>query len=174
MATLHYTRARTDIDVWKSVALLAPLGEDQEPQIPWEGATALEGGAPELGDDPEEGADFAPLPSAAARPSSYARWSKMLRTHLYRSHPLRVWRCASQRATSRPGESEGEFRAQLRQMLHEKRDLELEKLRKRYLVRRSHHLTIVAAWLITVPMSAGLAALLAVALTRTGLPGLGE
>jgi hypothetical protein len=132
VATLHYTKARTDIDVWKSVALLAPIGEDQGLLIPWEGATAIEGGAPELGDDPEEGAEFAPLPSVAARPTSYARWSKMLRTHLYRSHPLRVWRCASPRATSRPGESEGEFRAQLRQVLHEKRDLELEKLRKRY------------------------------------------
>ncbi len=56
----------------------------------------------------------------------------MLRTHLYRSCPLRVWSSANPRGISRPGESEGEFRAQLRQMQHEKRDLELEKLRKRY------------------------------------------
>jgi len=47
-----------------------------------------------------------------------------------------------------------------------------EKLRKRRLVRRSHLLTIVAAWIFTVPASAGLAALIALALTRTGLPGL--
>jgi len=47
-----------------------------------------------------------------------------------------------------------------------------EKLRKRRLVRRSHLLTIIAAWVFTVPASAGLAALIALALTRTGLPGL--
>jgi DNA anti-recombination protein RmuC len=56
----------------------------------------------------------------------------MLQTHLYRSLPLRVWRCSDPRGISRPDQSEGEFRAQLRQLLHEKRDLELEKLRKRY------------------------------------------
>lgn len=49
-----------------------------------------------------------------------------------------------------------------------------EKLRKRRLVRRSHLLTIVAAWLVTVPASAGVAAAIALALSRTGLPGLVE
>ena len=48
-----------------------------------------------------------------------------------------------------------------------------DKLRKRKLVRRSHLLTIVAAWLITVPVSAGVAALIALALARSGLPRLG-
>jgi inorganic phosphate transporter, PiT family len=47
-----------------------------------------------------------------------------------------------------------------------------EKIRKRYLVRRSHLLTIIAAWLITVPASATVAALVALALAAAGLPGL--
>jgi inorganic phosphate transporter, PiT family len=47
-----------------------------------------------------------------------------------------------------------------------------DKLRKRYLVRRSHLLTIIAAWLITVPASATVAALIALALDAIGLPGL--
>jgi inorganic phosphate transporter, PiT family len=46
-----------------------------------------------------------------------------------------------------------------------------EKARRRYLVRRSHLLTIIAAWLITVPVSAGVAALIALALAKIGLPG---
>jgi len=96
------------------------------------GASVLEQSAPRLEDEPEENAQFASLPGAAARPASYPRWSKMLRTHLYRSLPLQVWRCSDPRGISRPDQSEGEFRAQLRQLLHEKRDLELEKLRKRY------------------------------------------
>jgi len=132
VATLHYTKARTEIDVWRSVAMLAPLRGDDALRMPWEDATLLEEGAPDLDDEPEESAQFASLPSDAARPATYVRWSKMLRTHLYRSCPLLVWRSTDPRAMSRPGESEGEFRAQLRQMLHEKRDLEIEKLRKRY------------------------------------------
>jgi PiT family inorganic phosphate transporter len=35
-----------------------------------------------------------------------------------------------------------------------------EEIRRRYLVRRSHFMTIVAAWIITVPASAALAAFL--------------
>jgi inorganic phosphate transporter, PiT family len=45
----------------------------------------------------------------------------------------------------------------------------VEKLRRRYLVRRMHLVTIVAAWLITVPASALLAAGLALALNASGL-----
>jgi hypothetical protein len=51
---------------------------------------------------------------------------------MYRHRPLRLMRCRDPRALSRPGQPEGEFRAQLRQLRHEKRDLALEKLRKRY------------------------------------------
>jgi inorganic phosphate transporter, PiT family len=45
------------------------------------------------------------------------------------------------------------------------------KLRRRYLVRRTHVVTIVSAWLITVPMSATIAAVLALVLNMIGLPG---
>jgi hypothetical protein len=138
VATLHYTKAGTEIDVWRSVSLLAPLRGDEALGMPWEDATPLEEGAPDLDGEPEESAEFASLPAEAARPASYVRWSKMLRTHLYRSCPLLVWRSSDPRAMSRPGASEGEFRAQLRQMLHEKRDLEIEKLRKRYAPKLAH------------------------------------
>lgn len=49
----------------------------------------------------------------------------------------------------------------------------VEKQRRRYLVRRSHLITIISAWLITVPASALLAGLLATVLTRLSLPMLG-
>jgi hypothetical protein len=132
VAALHYTKARTDIDVWETVAMLAPLGDAQALRKPWDEATLLEGEPPDLDDEPEEGAEFAALPSGAARVTTYTRCSKMLRTHLYRNRPLRVWSCRDPRGLGRPGQREAEFRAQLRQTLHEKRDRELEKLRKRY------------------------------------------
>lgn len=49
----------------------------------------------------------------------------------------------------------------------------VEKQRRRYLFRRSHLITIISAWLITVPASALLAGLLATVLTRLSLPMLG-
>jgi inorganic phosphate transporter, PiT family len=48
---------------------------------------------------------------------------------------------------------------------------EREKRRRRYLVRRTHVVTIISAWLITVPASAGIAAVLALMLHAVGLPG---
>jgi PiT family inorganic phosphate transporter len=45
-----------------------------------------------------------------------------------------------------------------------------QKLARRYLVRRQHLMTIVAAWIITVPASAAVAAVVALALARIGLP----
>jgi len=48
-----------------------------------------------------------------------------------------------------------------------------EKQRRRYLVRRSHLITIVSAWLITVPASACLSAVLALVLSRLQLVTLG-
>lgn len=44
--------------------------------------------------------------------------------------------------------------------IEDPRERNPDELRRRYLVRRSHFMTIVAAWVITVPASAGLAALL--------------
>jgi hypothetical protein len=130
VASLHYANARANVDEWRSVALLAAL-EEADAHSPWDDSAEL-GEAPELEEEPEAGARFATLPSRAARPASYTRWGKMLKTHLYRTRPLRLWRCPKLKALSQPGESEGDFRVRLRQLLHERRDLELEKLRKRY------------------------------------------
>jgi inorganic phosphate transporter, PiT family len=47
-----------------------------------------------------------------------------------------------------------------------------DKKRRRHLVRRTHVVTIVSAWLITVPMSATIAGVLAMVLQLVGLPGM--
>ena len=47
-----------------------------------------------------------------------------------------------------------------------------DKQRRRQLVRRGHVVTIIAAWVITLPMSALIAALLALGLHQVGLPDL--
>ncbi len=43
-------------------------------------------------------------------------------------------------------------------VIEDTRDRNPDELRRRYLVRRSHFMTIIAAWIITVPAAAGLAA----------------
>ena len=83
-------------------------------------------------DEPVATATFSPIPPAASNTKSYTKWAKMLASHLYRSHPLRLWRCRKPSLVSRPDETEGDFTVRLRDTLREKRDLDVEKLRRRY------------------------------------------
>jgi hypothetical protein len=128
VVTVHYVKTSLGADEWKTMAFLAPLDGEGDP---WREPWTLDR-APELQEAPEPGARFAPLPAEAAQPKSYVRWREMLKALVYRDHPLRLWQCAGPRLVSRPGEAEGEFRARLRTALHERRDLEVEKLRQRY------------------------------------------
>lgn len=99
---------------------------------PWADADVLNTGEPELEKEGEEAAKYASLAAAATNPKTYTTLEKTLKSHLYRAHPYTLWACPSLKLTSKEGETEGDFRARLTQALHERRDLELEKLRKRY------------------------------------------
>jgi hypothetical protein len=53
-------------------------------------------------------------------------------SHFQSASPLTLWRCPELKETSRPGESEGDFRARLAHAYREQRDGEKEKLRQRF------------------------------------------
>jgi hypothetical protein len=131
VASLHYVQSRAGLDAWETAAWLAPLSAEGA-AAPWEHGRELGRAAPAFGDGPEPGARYAPLPPGAGRAESFERWRRMLATHLYRARPLRLWRCAAPAAVSRPGESEGEFRARLCDAARARRDQDVEKLRARY------------------------------------------
>ena len=128
---LHYLDAKAGVDLWESVAAVARLGND-EPPDPWDGAEVSEAGGLDLLREPEAGASFAPLPGAAAKPKSYAAWSKKLAEFLYRSRSLTLSRSPALSLVSRPGESEGEFRVRVADADRERRDASVEALRKKY------------------------------------------
>ena len=128
--TLHYANVRANVDEWQDIHLLAPLlGVGRT--SPWK--TAVETTASLVfEDDPDPDATFASLPSAASNAKSYATWAKRLPGHLYRTRPLRLWRCRKPKLTGQVGETEGDFKVRLREALRAERDLAVEKLRRRY------------------------------------------
>ena len=130
-ARVHYVSARSGIDLWETVHLLAPL-VDASADDPWEAAEHLPDGEPDMQQDPDPAGRLAPLPAAASRPASYAAWKKRLADHLYRDRTLDLLSCPDLKTFSRPGESEGAFRIRLTQEAHERRDRQLEALRRRY------------------------------------------
>jgi hypothetical protein len=129
-ARLHYVSARSGIDIWREELLKAPLVEDTVD--PWHEADLLVGDEVTLESKGDDRADFASLPHQSLSAKQFSGWSKDLRNHLYRTHAISIWKCPQLREASHAGETEGAFRARLAQVAREKRDLEVEKLRKRY------------------------------------------
>ena len=124
---LHYSRSSYKIDIWQQVTTLAALEGAADP---WEEATEL-AQLPDVEKGPDEPASFRALPEALSD-KRFKQWQSALKAMLYRDRPMKVLRCDDLRAYSLANESEGEFRGRLAQQLREKRDGEIEKLRKRY------------------------------------------
>jgi hypothetical protein len=129
-AQLHYVRARDEVDDWREIVLLAPLEPDVRRDV-WKEARLLDS-APAAAREPVAAAVFDKLPAAAARAKSYDGWRKTLATKLYREQKLELLSCRELKLSSRPGESEADFRIRVSQAVRERRDLEVAKLEKRY------------------------------------------
>ncbi len=126
---LHFVKAGV-ADVWRDVALLADCRSGVADDV-WASADAL-AGAPQFSDAPLAGAEFAPLATELTRAANYKSWASAFKSQLYQGHDLTVYQCKDLKETSKPGESEGDFRTRLRQRAVEARDLAIEKLRQKY------------------------------------------
>ncbi len=131
MGRMHYVRVSAKVDSWKDIAMLTPLADDVSAD-PWEEADHLTKPGAELELKADSRGRFATLPSPAAQAKQYTTWSKAFVDHLYRNCESNVLYCKAVKLYSELGEDEGEFRIRLRERLHEKRDLAVEKLRRRY------------------------------------------
>ncbi|TXT36185.1 MAG: hypothetical protein FD138_1065 [Planctomycetota bacterium] len=131
IAKAHFVKTTADVDVWDSVSILASVTEEISLD-PWDDGALSHDGPPDLERTPADGAAFAPLPADLAKPKKYATLTTALKDHLYRVHRLTIWKCKSPKDISRPGETEGDVRARLSQMLREERDLAVEKLRQKF------------------------------------------
>jgi hypothetical protein len=127
-AQVHYVSASQGIDYWEKVDWLTPF-EETSGEPDW-GRSSDASSTPSS--EPDSGARFAELPPAAADPKSYPAWEKSLKEYLYRERRATLLESKALRMTSRPNESEADFRARISHRLREKRDEELEKLKKRY------------------------------------------
>ena len=128
---LHFVSAKAKIDEWQTLSLLASLSMVED-TIPWEDAAVYRDALPGLEESGFSGAKYSALPPAALQAASYVSWGKSLSEYLYQDVTLKLWGYPSLKQISTFCETEGDFRGRLAHLLHEKRDLEVEKLRKRY------------------------------------------
>jgi hypothetical protein len=128
---VHYSDRRYGIDVGTAFALMT-LIEDAPLPVDWDRSLNLGVSPGELADAPLAGATFADLPAAANRTANYKKWSENMLRWVRQNRPLVLYRSKRLKAVSRPGETEGAFRSRLSQAAREKRDLEVERLRRKY------------------------------------------
>ena len=132
-ARLHFddAKSRSDVDVWRETARIC-IPVKKVASHPWEDSQTVEADHLNFTDEREPGATFADLPSEMSQPKPYAGWQKSLKDHLYRETRLALFFCSALKEYSQPDESEGDFKGRLKHALHEERDLQIEKVRKKY------------------------------------------
>ncbi|MBE7500175.1 MAG: ATP-binding protein [Verrucomicrobiales bacterium] len=129
-AQLRFTDARLGVDTGREIVVTTEIVDRAVP-VDW---TDSEHISLELNDLSYESAaaDYAPCPTAAARPKNYPAWAKAFRHWLSDHGTLGLWRSPTLGETSMPDEDERQFRIRLREIARERRDVMVEKLRQAY------------------------------------------
>ncbi len=128
-ADLHFAKGSA-VDLWETRTYGAPLSAGVGARV-WADAGPVDQ-PPGLGDQPEPGAGFAEAPSAALNAKTYGTWEKAFKTYLYQQATLTLFRCPDLKVNGAPGETAADVRIRAREAVRERRDEQLEKLRKKY------------------------------------------
>lgn len=131
IARLHFVDKAAGLDVWETRSAIAPL-QDNETDVDWDQAETGGDLEKQLSKQAVVDADYADTPAAFLRAQNYRSWEKEFASHLYATSTLTIFHCPAVGQAVAPATSEGEFRAKLSLALREKRDAEIEKLRKKY------------------------------------------
>ncbi|MDX2178748.1 MAG: hypothetical protein SFV18_04080 [Bryobacteraceae bacterium] len=128
LAEVHFLDDKKGVDETRTLAFTTPFRDDAL-VVNWADAEQSED---EFEKTPADAASFADLPAPATKPKNYATWSKDFAAWLFRTQSVELYRSASLKLTSAPGESERDFRIRLTQAAREERDAIAEKLRAKY------------------------------------------
>ncbi len=131
-ANVYFRDAKTGVDTHRESCRLVPFGEGPAGVVDFQSAQDVDIAQPDLETAPADAATFGDVPPPASQPKSYDAWKKSLADALYRTSKLELLRSEALDQTSRPSESERDFRARLQQSAREARDAQVEKLRQKY------------------------------------------
>ncbi len=130
-ARVHIIDSRTGIGQAQDLAHGLRLEENNLSLI-WDQAPALGVDLDALAPLPLPGVVFAPVPLDLLSRLRPADVERTYRDFLFRASEIRVWKSNVFKMTSQPGESERDFRIRLTQLFRERRDFELDQMRRKY------------------------------------------
>ena len=131
LAQIRYLDPKQKIDYMQDAVYLTPIKDDTIP-VEWEESSKHDLDANELETEPVPGAQFAALPSIAAKAKSYPGWQKDLVTWIYGHQQLELFCDSATKQCSQPEETQAQFRARVQQSGRELRDAAVDKLRQKY------------------------------------------
>lgn len=129
---VYYASAKVGVAAQKEVCLITEFSGAAS-RVDWDGAQEAqirEGDLEKVPHDPDS--SYGELPPEGSSPKSYAAWGNAFRDWIYRNRKLELLKSPSLGIVSEPGEPERDFRIRLTQGAREKRDLQIERLRKKY------------------------------------------
>jgi hypothetical protein len=135
-ATVRFADTKSGVDESQEVVVATPVTDAAVP-VSWEAAAPLAVAVADLEKAPGRAGEWAPLPSAAAKPKSYDDWTRDLAAWVYGQQRLDLLKDPDSGAISRPGESERDFRVRIREVARADRDAQVEALRKKYAPKRA-------------------------------------
>jgi hypothetical protein len=123
----HFVDAKSGVDTWRTSYYLAPIVDTG---VDWSSAEIQDAAPPYIAEPP--GASYAPVAATAVSAKASAAWTGQLNEQVYRGAVLELLRCEALKVSGAAGVSEAEFRAQLAQVLRERRDAAVAELRAKY------------------------------------------
>ncbi len=130
VARVPYVDAKLGVDVADRPVLLAPVDDSPIP-LRWAEAHAVDVDPRTLSRESPASGTFLDPPASARQPKRYATFAKDLVAHLAGTYRVELWKSPSTKLVSRAGEGEAAFRLRLSSALRERRDAEVEKLRRK-------------------------------------------
>jgi len=130
-ARVSYADAKLGLDETSDIVMWTPL-TDGPVTADWEHAEPAEFGVDALLREPAAGGTFTPLPPPAAKPKSYAGWTKEFTSWAGRSQSVELLRSPSTGVVSHPGEREADYRVRVVHARREARDEAVTAIRDKY------------------------------------------
>lgn len=132
-ASVYYADAKLGLATERQLHFITPF-PDSGKRIRWEDAKNLPVDISDLDSKfiDDEPVSFSSIPKAAIDKKKYKLWGKEFKEWIYRNTAIELLRSESLGEVSQPDETEREFRIRMQLVAHEKRDLLIDKIRKRY------------------------------------------
>lgn len=131
LVKVHFVDTRRGLAAAEELSLLDELPDDLI-GADWSGAQIIDLVSEDLQETPLEPSHFVDFDSSALQSKSFTLWKKKLEAHLYRSRRFEIYQSRNLKEYSKPEESERDFRVRISDRAREERDIQIEKLRKKY------------------------------------------